>query len=125
MIIYQTISILLVLLNVETSFQSNRPTPDPLWYLSKFGYLDLSAKKTGSMRMLPNLKNPSLPKDVNIAIQKFQRYTGLNPTGKLDNDTMKMMRLPRCGQPDKLSNGNRHKKRNKRFNNLCPIFVGF
>lgn len=115
MITYKTLSFLFVLLNIDIAIQNNRPKPDPLWYLNKFGYLDLSSRKIGSMRMLPNLKNPKLPKDVEKAVKKFQKYTGLNQTGKLDNDTVKMMSLPRCGHPDKLSDEIRHRKRNKRF----------
>lgn len=48
--------------------------------------------------------------DIENAVRKFQKYAGLNQTGQLDNETLDIMRLPRCGHPDNLS-----RARTKRF----------
>ncbi|XP_071497587.1 interstitial collagenase-like [Diadema antillarum] len=34
------------------------------------------------------------------ALKAFQRFASINETGKLDNDTIRMMNMPRCGLPD-------------------------
>jgi hypothetical protein len=89
---------------------------DPLWYLNKFGYLDgkklSSSKKSGSLMMipsflgsiLPSTMSPSIPlknnEVIEEAIKKFQKFANLPITGKLDNETINMMKLPRCGHPD-------------------------
>lgn len=51
------------------------------------------------------------------AVRKFQKYAGLNQTGQLNNETLNMMRLPRCGRPDNLSKAEQLRKqhRSKRF----------
>lgn len=56
--------------------------------------------------------NPADNKNIDIqnAVRKFQKYAGLNQTGIIDDETLNMMRLPRCGHPDNLS-----KARTKRF----------
>ena len=97
-------------LNVISASQSLRRESDPLWYLNKFGYLNNDHKKFGSLRMLSPNKN--IPYDFQDAVRKFQKNAGLNPSGKLDNATLTMMRLPRCGQPDNLS---KNSKRTKRY----------
>lgn len=35
-----------------------------------------------------------------IAIEKMQKYAGLNVTGNLDNETFELMQKRRCGNPD-------------------------
>lgn len=87
---------------------------DPLWYLNRFGYLDPKAsKKSASLMMLPseNSTNPI----VSMAIKKFQKFAGLNQTGIIDEETRKMMKTPRCGHPDKLSDDLENKNRKRRY----------
>lgn len=83
---------------------------DPLWYLNKFGYLDmtkkvgneadLTTKMSSSLLMMPKLDDEShLLAD---AVKRFQKYAGLPVTGQLDNQTLAVMKLPRCGHPDIL-----------------------
>lgn len=63
-------------------------------YLVKFGYMEPSP--TGL-----------ISKEVRIeAIKSFQRFANLNPTGLLDLKTIKMMKKPRCGLLDPVSNAN-------------------
>jgi hypothetical protein len=95
---------------------------DPYLYLSKFGYLNsddinssenVSPKKSQRLMMLPNVNVTSDDfARVEMAIRKFQQKTHLNVTGKLDNDTLRMMRVPRCGHPD-FSNASRHQRKRR------------
>ncbi|XP_043070505.1 stromelysin-3 isoform X1 [Drosophila grimshawi] len=73
-------------------------------YLSQFGYLPASAR---------NPENSGLQDKrtwVN-AIQEFQSFAGLNITGELDEETMKLMSLPRCGVRDRVGTGDGRSKR--------------
>ena len=58
-------------------------------YLTKFGYLrDRSSKKFASLV------------SIDSAVRDFQAFAGLEQTGKLDKETMVMMKTPRCGVKD-------------------------
>lgn len=41
--------------------------------------------------------------DVDSAIRNFQRFAGLKVTGKLDSATIRVMKKPRCGNPDDVA----------------------
>ncbi|KAG2461526.1 MMP9 protein, partial [Polypterus senegalus] len=56
-------------------------------YLERYGYLNSKARNTKQM---------SLSK----ALTKMQRYLGLEETGQLDEETLNVMKQPRCGVPD-------------------------
>ncbi|PBC30704.1 Matrix metalloproteinase-17 [Apis cerana cerana] len=62
-------------------------------YLMKFGYLPQSDLETGNLRTDDQLTD---------AIKNLQRFGGIPVTGDIDEATMKLMRLPRCGLPDKV-----------------------
>lgn len=47
------------------------------------------------------------------AIEDFQNFAGLNVTGDLDDETLKLMSLPRCGVKDKVGFGSDN--RSKRY----------
>lgn len=66
-------------------------------YLVQFGYMEggTGAAK-GSLVSQSSIKN---------AIQDFQRFAGLNQTGEMDNETVVMMNMPRCGVKDKVGHG--------------------
>ena len=90
---------------------------DPYLYLNKFGYLDksddinssdsgdfkLNQKKSQRLMMFPNRNEANTR--LEMAIKKFQQMAHLNVTGKLDKETLRMMRVPRCGHPDPQSFG--------------------
>ena len=58
-------------------------------YLTKFGYM---TQKT-------SVKSSSL-QSLDRAISKFQEFSGLEPTGKLNAETVEYMQMPRCGVKD-------------------------
>ena len=58
-------------------------------YLAKFGYLKKGTSgKTAALQSLDS------------AISDFQAFAGLEQTGELDEETVKMMHTPRCGVKD-------------------------
>merc|ERR1719400_2866128 len=58
-------------------------------YLAKFGYIKASTSgKTAALQSLDS------------AIADFQAFAGLEQTGELDEETVKMMHTPRCGVKD-------------------------
>ncbi|XP_058837525.1 matrix metalloproteinase-19 isoform X1 [Topomyia yanbarensis] len=75
-------------------------------YLSQFGYLSAKFRNPTSGNLLD--------KDTwEKAIMEFQSFAGLNTTGELDNETMELMSLPRCGVRDKVGFGS--DSRSKRY----------
>ena len=58
-------------------------------YLTKFGYM---TQKT-------SVKSSSL-QSLDRAISKFQEFSGLEPTGRLNAETVEYMQKPRCGVKD-------------------------
>lgn len=75
-------------------------------YLSQFGYLPASSRNPSAGRLLD-------ANTWNKAVEDFQSFAGLNVTGILDEETMKLMSLPRCGVKDKV--GSSENNRSKRY----------
>ncbi|XP_015011513.2 matrix metalloproteinase-14 isoform X2 [Drosophila erecta] len=73
-------------------------------YLSQFGYLPASARNPASSGLHDQQTWVS-------AIEEFQNFAGLNITGELDAETMKLMSLPRCGVRDRVGTGDSRSKR--------------
>ncbi|XP_031345608.1 matrix metalloproteinase-19-like [Photinus pyralis] len=63
-------------------------------YLHDFGYLPITKATDNEMK---------------AALQDYQYFIGMKPTGEMDNETMDMMLRPRCGKPDE------EKERTKRY----------
>ena len=102
---------------------------DPFLYLSKFGYLNIdtstgdgkqvNTKKSQRLMMFPhgNEANRKLlaastnKKNLEMAIRKFQKNANLSVTGKIDKETLRMMKVPRCGHPDIIRNDTSNRKR--------------
>ena len=64
-------------------------------FLGKFHYL--SPSKKGNH-------------DVGEALKKFQKFSHLPETGELDEETMRQMKKPRCGDPDVEEEASRFKR---------------
>ena len=77
-------------------------------YLTKFGYLPQSDLETGNLRTLTQLED---------AVRNLQGFAGINMTGKIDQQTKRLIHQKRCGVQD-VSIGFRNKRslRVKRYN---------
>ncbi|XP_060082565.1 matrix metalloproteinase-16-like [Ylistrum balloti] len=73
-------------------------------YLMKYGYLSNEGKHSGSLRSQEVVSN---------GIAQFQRMAGLPITGVVDSETIRMMKMPRCGNSDQM--GYSDKARKKRY----------
>ncbi|XP_065345987.1 matrix metalloproteinase-2-like isoform X1 [Cloeon dipterum] len=69
--------------------------------LMQYGYLKQSNLETGELRK---------ESDVINGLMEMQAFAGLQPTGKLDKATLKLLDTPRCGLPDKGDRGYRSKR---------------
>lgn len=74
--------------------------------MSQFGYLPPSARNPTSGGLID-------ASTWTKAIMDFQGFAGLNATGELDEETMQLMSLPRCGVRDKVGFGT--DSRSKRY----------
>ncbi|KAK6633359.1 hypothetical protein RUM44_003961 [Polyplax serrata] len=75
-------------------------------YLSKYGYLPPSASNPTSGSLITE-------EAFSQAIADLQSFAGLNVTGVLDDETIKLMETPRCGVKDKV--GYASDSRSKRY----------
>lgn len=73
--------------------EENTGSGSAIAHLSRFGYL--SSAKDGAAALLTG-------KGVTAALKQFQRFGGINVTGKLDKETVELMGTPRCGVQDVL-----------------------
>uniref|UniRef100_A0A4W5LHF3 Matrix metallopeptidase 15 n=1 Tax=Hucho hucho TaxID=62062 RepID=A0A4W5LHF3_9TELE len=97
-------SIVLLLCNRLLSNADKDPFNAESW-LRRFGYLSQASRQMSTMQSSQILSN---------AVSDMQRFNGLEVTGAMDPATLKAMRRPRCGVPDKsveqAENGVRRKR---------------
>ncbi|KAM6953354.1 matrix metalloproteinase-17b [Aplochiton taeniatus] len=78
-----------------TSYIHVTPTEDEstelVEWLTKYGYLPPPDPSTGQLQAWTAVTH---------AVRAMQRFAGLNETGVLDEETMALMRAPRCSLPD-------------------------
>ncbi|KAL5286123.1 Mmp1 family protein [Megaselia abdita] len=99
----------LIILGISLNTVSGQPVQKAQgaeFYLSQFGYLPPSAKNPANGGLLD-------ASTWTKAIEDFQNFAGLNVTGDLDDETLKLMSLPRCGVKDKVGFGSDN--RSKRY----------
>ncbi|XP_076309995.1 stromelysin-3-like [Tachypleus tridentatus] len=75
---------------------------DALKYLNHFGYTDEESSRSSSMMDYSS---------VTKGIKNFQKFAGLDETGILDNETISMMIMPRCGISDTDAPNNSTRKK--------------
>ena len=78
-------------------------------YLMKYGYMD-SVNVGGEEKSASLVDHETLMRN---SIMEFQRFAGLEQTGEMNEETEKMMAMPRCGVKDIV--GHAARTRRKRF----------
>jgi len=91
-IMLQGVSVFLIIAVVTCQ---DDDTTDAVDYLTNFGYIPTTEDGT----------RPFVDESLlNEAIKDFQTFAGLDPTGKLDDETKELMKTPRCGKEDRVAN---------------------
>jgi matrix metalloproteinase-14 (membrane-inserted) len=72
------------------SFSVETPA-DAMMYLTYYGYLRPTTSEDGTFMTEEEMEQ---------GISNFQYMANITQSGELDNDTMRMMNMPRCGMPD-------------------------
>ena len=78
-------------------------------YLKKLGYLTTAKSQQSGQ---PYLMDQEI---LITAVKQFQTFGGVSETGIIDEDTMELMRTPRCGLPDVKVEDGAARTRMKRF----------
>ncbi|KAM9837712.1 matrix metalloproteinase-25 [Aulostomus maculatus] len=99
----------LVLWIVLTLAASTSAEPDKysraVDWLSRYGYLAPPDPRTSKLQTKEGMER---------AIRVMQRFGGVQETGVLDSETLKLMSTPRCSLPDIVGSEDRLKKRRRR-----------
>ncbi|XP_067883519.1 matrix metalloproteinase-25-like [Heterodontus francisci] len=75
-------------------------------WLTRYGYLPPPDPISGQLQTLESLTD---------AIKSMQRFAGIRETGMLDQETLQMMKRPRCSLPDIIGTSEIMRKRRKRY----------
>ncbi len=83
------------------SSQEAAPEANPVEYLLNYGYIpQVSFRGVSGFADNANLLDEKSPA-VKKAIEDFQDFAGLPRTGRIDKETLDLMKSPRCGVKDK------------------------
>ncbi|XP_069105434.1 matrix metalloproteinase-24-like [Argopecten irradians] len=99
-----SIVILAVIVTLVTNqcFAKKEFSSESVSYLMKYGYLSNDGTHSGSLRSQEVVSN---------GIAQFQRMAGLPITGVVDSETIRMMKMPRCGNSDEMGFSDRARKK--------------
>ena len=110
-LIYQIfiISIVIFSANQRPMLQNQDIDRSSMNYLKKLGYLTTAKSQQSGQ---PYLMDQEI---LITAVKQFQTFGGVSETGIIDEDTMELMRTPRCGLPDVKVEDGAARTRMKRF----------
>ena len=86
-------------------------------YLMRYGYMDSVGGGSGKTANL--ISHEDLMRN---SIAEFQRFAGLEQTGVMNEETEKMMDMPRCGVKDIVGHGARARKKRYTLQGKCTFF---
>ncbi|KAK1804557.1 hypothetical protein P4O66_020562 [Electrophorus voltai] len=99
------LSFVVVLANAVGTATQDDEFNGEVW-LRTYGYLSQASRQMSTMQSAQILSS---------ATKDMQRFYGLEVTGLLDTATLKAMKRPRCGVPDRFEESNEGNVRRKRF----------
>ena len=110
-LIYQIfiLSIVIFSANQRPMIQNQHIDRSSMNYLKKLGYLTTAKSQQSGQ---PYLMDQEI---LITAVKQFQTFGGVSETGIIDEDTMELMRTPRCGLPDVKVEDGAAGTRKKRF----------
>ena len=85
---------------IQLYYCENQTEIDPVQFLIKFGYIDSRLGFDVPGPTNGSSEDPAPSVDISPAVKKFQHFLGLDETGKLDEETLRWMKTPRCGVKD-------------------------
>ena len=103
-----TFSMVIFSANQRTILPTQAIDKSTVNYLKKFGYLKTAKSEQPGPSYLMDQQS------LITAVKEFQTFGGVVNTGIIDEDTLELMRTPRCGLPD-VKEEDRVVRRRKRF----------
>lgn len=87
-------------MKVKVTDNETKENFNPINYLINFGYLSSEIKHSSLKTDYTDDTKENSVTLLRNAIKNFQKFANLNQTGKLDSETLDVMKLPRCGLKD-------------------------
>ena len=103
------LSIVIFSANQRPILQTQDIDKSTINFLKKFGYLKIAKSEQSGHSYLMDQES------LITAVKQFQTFGGVTETGIIDEDTLELMRTPRCGLPDVNVEDGAARTRTKRF----------